>query len=284
MRASGAPCREEDKINSTKAKFSGCNDSSGTGKLNVVGIGPGGVDEISPRALDALKASECIVGYKVYLNLIRDIIGQKCTIQSGMGKEEERCVSALEEAYRGEIVSIVSSGDPGVYGMAGLILEIASKSAVKIPIEIIPGITAASAAASLLGAPLAHDHAVISLSDLLTPWEIIEKRLKLAAEGDFTIVLYNPKSTQRIWQIEKAREIFLNYKLPDAPVGIVRNARREGESITLTTLGKMLEHNIDMTTIVIIGSSHTFVFNNFMVTRRGYKLSQELEVKRSKGE
>ncbi len=241
----------------------------------MVGIGPGGVDEISPRALNAIKASECIVGYKVYLNLIRDLIGQKQTIQSGMRKEEERCTAAFEEAYQGKVVSIVSSGDPGVYGMAGLILEIASKSPVKIPIEIIPGITAASAAASLLGAPLAHDHAVISLSDLLTPWEVIEKRLKLAAEGDFAIVLYNPKSTQRTWQIEKARETFLNHKPPDTPVGIVRNARREEESITITTLGQMLEHHIDMTTIVIIGNSETFVFNSLMVTRRGYKLSPE---------
>ena len=239
----------------------------------MVGIGPGGIDEISPRALSAIKASECIVGYKAYLNLIKDIIGQKRTIQSGMGKEEERCAAAFEEAYRGKIVSIVSSGDPGVYGMAGLILEIASKSPAKIPIEIIPGITAASAAASLLGAPLGHDHAVISLSDLLTPWEIIEKRLKLAAEGDFIVVLYNPKSTQRTWQIEKTREIFLEFKSPDTPVGIVRNARREGESITITTLGKMLDYLIDMTTIVIIGNSDTFVFNSFMVTKRGYKLS-----------
>jgi precorrin-3B C17-methyltransferase len=239
----------------------------------VVGIGPGGIDEISPRALTAIKASECIVGYRIYLNLIRDIIGAKTTIQSGMGKEEERCAAALKEAYRGKIVSIVSSGDPGVYGMAGLILEIASRSPVKIPIEIIPGITAASAAASLLGAPLSHDHAVISLSDLLTPWEIIEKRLNLAAEGDFITVLYNPKSTQRIWQIEKAREAFLNHKPPETPVGIVRNARREGETITITTLGKMLEHHIDMTTILIIGNSDTFVFNSFMVTKRGYKLS-----------
>jgi precorrin-3B C17-methyltransferase len=157
--------------------------------------------------------------------------------------------------------------------MAGLILEIASRSPVKIPIEIIPGITAASAAASLLGAPLSHDHAVISLSDLLTPWEIIEKRLNLAAEGDFITVLYNPKSTQRIWQIEKAREAFLNHKPPETPVGIVRNARREGETITITTLGKMLEHHIDMTTILIIGNSDTFVFNSFMVTKRGYRLS-----------
>lgn len=239
----------------------------------MVGIGPGGVDEISPRALNAIKASECIVGYKIYLNLIREIIGEKRTIQSGMGKEEERCAAAFEEACRGKVVTIVSSGDPGVYGMAGLILEIAGKSPAKIPIEIIPGITAASAAASLLGAPLAHDHAVISLSDLLTPWEIIEKRLRLAAEGDFITVLYNPKSTQRTWQIEKARETFLNYKPSDTPVGIVRNARRDGESITITTLGKMLEHHIDMTTIVIIGNSDTFVFNSFMVTRRGYKLS-----------
>ncbi|HHT9126665.1 MAG TPA: precorrin-3B C(17)-methyltransferase [Candidatus Brocadiia bacterium] len=236
----------------------------------MVGIGPGSIDEISPRALTALKASECIVGYKTYLHLIRNIIGDKKTIQSGMGKEEERCTAALAEACRGKIVSIVSSGDPGVYGMAGLILEIISKSPVKIPIEIIPGITAASAASSLLGAPLGHDHAVISLSDLLTPWEIIEKRLKLAAEGDFIVVLYNPKSTQRTWQIEKTREIFLNYKLPNTPVGIVRNARREGESITITTLGKMLDHHIDMTTLVIIGNSDTFVFNSFMVTRRGY--------------
>ncbi|OHB94121.1 MAG: cobalt-precorrin-3B C(17)-methyltransferase [Planctomycetes bacterium RIFCSPHIGHO2_12_FULL_52_36] len=179
---------------------------------------------------------------------------------------------ALEEAAKGKVVSLVSSGDPGVYGMAGLTLELVSSTGSAVPIEVIPGVPASYAASALLGAPLAHDHAIISLSDLLTPWELIEKRLRLAAQGDFSIVLYNPKSSQRTWQIEKTQQILLEYHPPTLPVGIVKDAGRPGQAVSITTLDKMLEFPIDMTTTIIVGNSTTFVHNGFMATKRGYRL------------
>lgn len=227
---------------------------------------------MTPRALEALKTSDVIAGYKTYLNLIKDVIGDKPVLSSGMGEERERCEAALKEAARGKVVSIVSSGDPGVYGMAGLVLELAGRMNPKISVEIIPGVPASCAASALLGAPVMHDHAVISLSDLLTPWEVIGKRLRLAAEGDYVIVLYNPKSSQRTWQIEKARGIVLEKRQETLPVGIVRDAGRPGQEVTVTTLKDMLNFPIDMTTVIIIGNSTTFTFDNFMVTKRGYRL------------
>ncbi len=238
----------------------------------MVGIGPGSRDDITPRALEALKTSDVIAGYKTYLNLIKDVIGDKPVLSSGMGEERERCEAALKEAAKGKVVSIVSSGDPGVYGMAGLVLELAGRMNPKISVEIIPGVPASCAASALLGAPVMHDHAVISLSDLLTPWEVIEKRLRLAAEGDYVIVLYNPKSSQRTWQIEKAREIVLEKRQETLPVGIVRDAGRPGQEVTVTNLKDMLNFSIDMTTVIIIGNSTTFTFDDFMVTKRGYRL------------
>ena len=238
----------------------------------MVGIGPGARNEISQRALDALKSADVIVGYKLYIDLVADVVRGKRVIASAMRKEVERVQLAIREALAGNTVCIISSGDPGVYGMAGLALEVASRDKLSLPIEIIPGIPAANAAAAALGAPLMHDYAVISLSDLLTPWEIIEKRLQCAAEADFVIVLYNPKSSQRDWQLEKAVRIALQYKLPTTPVGIVRNASREGESVVLTTLDTMPSFPADMTTIIIIGNSTTFTYRNYMVTKRGYQL------------
>jgi precorrin-3B C17-methyltransferase len=228
--------------------------------------------DITPRALDALKNSDVVAGYKTYLNLVKDVIGDKPVLSSGMGEERQRCEAALREAAKGKVVSIVSSGDPGVYGMAGLVLELASNVNQKVTVEIIPGVPASCAASALLGAPIMHDHAVISLSDLLTPWELIEKRVRLAVEGDYVIVLYNPKSSQRTWQIEKTRQIILEKKPPTLPVGIVKDAGREGQEVIVTTLSEMLNFPIDMTTIIIVGNSTTFTSGSFMVTRRGYKL------------
>ncbi len=236
----------------------------------MVGIGPGARSEMSQRALDTLKNSDTIVGYKLYIDLIADIVKDKQIIASTMRKEIERVKLAIQEAQTGKTVSIISSGDPGVYGMAGLALEMAHKENIDLPIEIIPGIPAANAAAAVLGAPLMHDYAVISLSDLLTPWEIIEKRVKYAAEADFVIVLYNPMSSQRDWQLKKAAEIILRHKSPNTPVGIVKDVSREDEFVILTTLDKMTTHPIDMTTIIIIGNSTTFTYRNYMVTKRGY--------------
>jgi len=238
----------------------------------VVGIGPGATNEMSRRALDVLKNSDTIVGYKLYIDLIADIVKDKQIIASTMRKEIERVELAIHEAQTGKTVSIISSGDPGVYGMAGLALEMAYKENIDLPIEIIPGIPAANAAAAVLGAPLMHDYAVISLSDLLTPWEIIEKRVKYAAEADFVIVLYNPMSSQRDWQLKKASDIILRHKSPNTPVGIVKDVSREDESVIITTLDKMATHPIDMTTIIIIGNSTTFVYRNYMVTKRGYNI------------
>lgn len=237
----------------------------------MVGIGPGARNEISQRALDALKKSETIVGYKLYVDLVKDIVENKQVIATAMRKEIERVEQAIQAALSGKIVSIISSGDPGVYGMAGLVLEVVSRENIPLPIEIIPGIPAANAAAAVLGAPLMHDYAVISLSDLLTPWETIERRVKCAAEADFVIVLYNPKSSQRTWQIEETVSIVLQYKSPSTPVGIVKDVSREDEEIVLTTLGKVTSCSIDMTTIVIIGNSTSFQYKDYMITRRGYQ-------------
>ncbi|MEK6559644.1 MAG: precorrin-3B C(17)-methyltransferase [Planctomycetota bacterium] len=238
----------------------------------MVGIGPGATDEVSQKALNVLKSAETIVGYKLYIDLIADIVKSKRIIASTMRKEIERVQLAIQEAQSGKTVCIISSGDPGVYGMAGLVLEMVSKENLSLPVEIIPGIPAANAAAAVLGAPLMHDYAVISLSDLLTPWEIIEKRVECASEADFVIVLYNPKSSQRDWQIEKTANIILQHKSPSTPVGIVKDASREGESVVITTLDKMTSCPIDMTTIIIIGNSTTFIYHNYMVTKRGYQL------------
>ncbi|SKC75614.1 precorrin-3B C(17)-methyltransferase [Maledivibacter halophilus] len=240
------------------------------GKIYVIGIGPGDREQMSLMSLKAIKESEVIVGYKTYINIIEDLIKEKEIINSGMKKEVERCEITIDEAEKGKIVSIVSSGDPGVYGMAGAVLELVNKRNSDVEVEIVPGITAANAAAASLGAPLMHDYAVISLSDLLTDWEVIKKRIDCAAAGDFIITLYNPKSKGRITQIEDAREIIMKYRKPSTTVGIVRNAKREGEQVKITNLERMLEHNIDMFTIVIIGNSNTYESNNMMITPRGY--------------
>ncbi len=238
----------------------------------MVGIGPGNMENMSIRAVEVIKSSDCVIGYKTYINLIKELVEEKEVISSGMRSEIERATLALEKAEAGKVVSVISSGDSGVFGMAGLVLEVAQNSKQKIPVEIVPGIPSENAAAALLGAPLMHDHVTISLSDLLTPWDVIEKRVELAAEGDFVVVLYNPKSSERKWQIEKTVEILLSKKSADTPVGIVKSAMRKKQNVTITNLGEVLEHPIDMTTILIIGNSTTFVYDNYMVTKRGYKV------------
>ncbi|ODS31035.1 MAG: methyltransferase [Candidatus Scalindua rubra] len=238
----------------------------------MVGIGPGNPEHLSVRAVEVLRNSDCIIGYKTYINLLKELIKGKEVITSGMRAEIERASLAIEKAASGKVVSVISSGDPGVYGMAGLILEVARNGKQKIPIEVVPGIPSENAAAALLGAPLMHDHVIVSLSDLLTPWDVIEKRIRLTAEGDFVIVLYNPKSSERKWQIEETVKILLSVKKSDTPVGIVKNAMREGQSLIITSLGEVLEHPIDMSTILIVGNSTTFVYDGYMVTRRGYKV------------
>ena len=194
-------------------------------------------------------------------------------ISGTMGREVERAKIAVSKALENRWVVMVSSGDPGVYGMAGIVLEVAAQEKTEVPVEIVPGITAATAAASKLGAPLVSDFAVISLSDLLTPWEKIERRLEAAASADFSIVLYNPQSQGRIEPLAKAYEILLKHMHPQTPVGIVRQAGRDGEGVTVTTLKEMLNAEIDMVTTIIVGNSATKVVNGRMVTARGYDLS-----------
>jgi precorrin-3B C17-methyltransferase len=214
------------------------------------------------------------VGYSTYIKLIQQIVKTGAEVVSGtMGREVERAKIAVSKASQGKRVAMVSSGDPGVYGMAGIVLEVAAKEKADIFVDIVPGVTAATAAASKLGAPLVSDFAVISLSDLLTPWEKIERRLEAAASADFSLVLYNPQSQGRIEPLAKAHEILLKHIKPETPVGIVRQAGREGEEVTITTLKEMLDAEIDMVTTIIVGNSATKVVNGRMVTARGYDYS-----------
>lgn len=242
------------------------------GKIFVVGIGPGSLEDLSPRARKAIEESEVVAGYTTYIKLVEKILGNRKIIGTGMMGEIERCKIALEEA-KSKTVSIISSGDSGIYGMAGLILELLTQIEEDRPeFEIVPGISASNSAAAILGAPLMNDFATISLSDLLTPWEVIEKRIESAAAGDFVIALYNPKSHKRIDQIEIAQKILLKYRDSKTPVGIVTDASRSGEEKILTTLERFTEQKITMTSIVIIGNSQTFVRDGVMITKRGYEV------------
>lgn len=242
------------------------------GKIFVIGIGPGSIDEMSIRARTAVENSEVIVGYKTYIDLIQNLTTGKKIVANGMMNEIERCKSAIDEAKNFERVAVISSGDSGIYGMAGLILElILQLPAENRPeVEIIPGISASNSAASILGAPLMNDFATISLSDLLTPWQVIEQRIEHAAAGDFVIALYNPKSHKRTEQIEIARKILLKYRDPKTPVGIVTNSSRDHEEKIISTLENFTQENISMTSVVIVGNSKTFSKDGYIVTPRGY--------------
>jgi len=254
------------------------------GTLFVVGIGPGGSEHITPAALQAIAAAQVVVGYKTYLDLIPQCLTGKEIVSSGMRQEIERCRQALALAAAGRTVALISSGDAGIYGMAGLVLELADGSVEAthapplqnpgdIDIRIIPGISAVQAAAARLGAPLMHDFAVISLSDLLTPWPLIRRRLEAATAADFVVALYNPKSRGRTLQITEAQEILCRHRGPETPVGIVRNACRPGEEVAVSTLACLLDHDIDMLSIVIVGNSQTRVdAAGRMVTPRGYEV------------
>ncbi len=230
--------------------------------------------DMTIRARDAIEKADVIVGYSTYVRLIGPLLVDKKVVSTGMTTEVERCREAIRLAASGRSVALISSGDPGVYGMAGLVLELlreCENSPLPFDLEIIPGVPAVCSAAASLGAPLMHDFAVISLSDLLTPWELIEKRLALAAEGDFVIALYNPRSKGRPDNLARAVEIIRNRRNADTPVGVVKDSAREGEWITVTSLNEIPVEDIDMTTIVIIGNSGSFSFLDYMVTPRGYK-------------
>ncbi|HEY6873821.1 MAG TPA: cobyric acid synthase [Geobacteraceae bacterium] len=263
-------------------------------KLYVVGTGPGDLKHMTHEAREAIGAAEVVVGYKTYLDLIGPLLEGKDVVSSGMMREVERCSEALRIAASGRTVALVSGGDAGIYGMAGLVLELAdagnnplnpplTKGDFKdVEIVVVPGVSALQAAAAVLGAPLMHDFAVISLSDLLTPWEAIERRIAAAAAADFVIAIYNPRSKGRVRQIERARELCLAARPGGTPVGIVRNACRDGEARVVTTLEEMLDHPIDMFSLVMIGNAATFVDEQGrMVTPRGYDTRSTFDVRRS---
>lgn len=240
-------------------------------KLYVVGLGPGGVEQMTKRAYDALMNCDVIAGYHVYVNLIKDDFKEKEFLSTGMRKEVDRCKLALDEALKGKTVAMISSGDAGVYGMAGIMLQVAADHP-EVEIEVVPGITAACSGAAVIGAPLISDFCLISLSDLLTPWEKIEKRLDCASQADFCICLYNPSSFKRHDYLQKACDIILKNQPGTIPAGIVRNIGREGEAYELTTLAELRDKQVDMFSTVIIGNTQSSVINGRIVTPRGYHL------------
>ena len=240
-------------------------------KIYVVGIGPGAYEKMTIEAAETLKKCDCIVGYDVYIDLVRDHFADKKFLSTPMRKEVERCVMAFEEANKDQTVAMICSGDAGVYGMASLIYQVGADYP-ETEIEIIPGVTAAVSGAAVLGAPLIHDFCLISLSDLLTPWELIESRLKAAAAGDFVVSLYNPSSIKRHDYLQKACDILMDYgKAPETVCGIVKMIGREGQSCETMTLAELRDTKVDMFTTVFIGNSSTMNMNGKMVTPRGYK-------------
>ena len=238
-------------------------------------LGPGDSDYLAPRARKVLKDAQVIAGYRTYIELIEPaFLEGKETIVTGMTDEIRRCQLAIEKVLEGKDTAVVSSGDAGIYGMAGLVFQLLGERNLlgEVNIEVIPGIPALSAASSLLGAPLMHDFAVISLSDLLTPWEVIQSRVKAAAKSDFVIVLYNPRSKKRTWQLDRAIDVIREHRDGETPVGLVRNAMREGQSTQITTLSQLDKSKVDMLSILLVGNSQTHIMGEKMVTPRGYKI------------
>lgn len=239
-------------------------------KIYVVGIGPGAYEKMTIEAARALEKCDVIIGYTVYIGLVKDHFPGKTFLSTPMKKEKERCVLAFEEAAKGQEVAMICSGDAGVYGMAGLMYEV-SVNYPDTELEIIPGVTAATGGAAVLGAPLIHDFCLISLSDLLTPWELIERRLEDAAHGDFVVCLYNPSSVKRHDYLSKACDIMMKHKSPDTVCGIVSNIGREGEAMKVMSLRELRDTEVDMFTTVFIGNSSTKEIKGRMVTPRGYR-------------
>lgn len=241
--------------------------------MSVVGLGPGDASLLTPLAADALARAEVLVGYGPYLELVpAELKNGKALVATGMTRELDRAREAVAAAAGGRSVAVVSSGDAGIYGMAGLVLEVLDESGLKalIDCQVVPGVPALAAAAALLGAPLGHDFAVVSLSDLLTPWEVIENRLAAAAGADFILVIYNPRSKRRDWQLPRALQIIAAARTPDTPVGVVRNAYRDGQSVWAGRLDALDPATVDMLSIVLVGNRATRLVGAKMVTPRGY--------------
>jgi len=248
--------------------------SARKGILYVVGIGPGSKDHCTPAALEAIADAEVVVGYSTYIALVRHLLEGKEVFKSGMTEEIGRARAAVERARDGAKVALISSGDSGIYGMAGLVFEVLRtmhwKRDESPELRIVPGVTAISSCASLLGAPLIHDFCAISLSDLLTPWPVIARRIEAAAQADFVIGLYNPASGRRTRQIVEAHKIISRYREGNTPVGLVKSGYRTIQNVVLTDLDHFLEYEIGMLTTVLVGSTNTFTFEGYMVTPRGY--------------
>ena len=241
------------------------------GRIIIAGIGPGSQEDITPAVLEAVQQADAIVGYKYYFQFIEPYVKKGCEcIDTGMKKERERAEQAFLLAETGKTVVVISSGDAGLYGMAPLIYEMAEAKGSDITIETLPGISAFQKAASLLGAPIGHDTCIISLSDLMTPWEVIERRIKAAATGDFVTAIYNPKSHGRYWQLYRLQELFLMEHSADTPVGYVRQAGRPEQQVKVTTLGAFDPEDIDMFTVVLIGNSQSYISDGKIITPRGY--------------
>jgi precorrin-3B C17-methyltransferase len=247
-----------------------------TGSLSVIGLGPGNLATLTGQARMALQQARVVIGYSGYFAWVQELVQGKECIALPLRQEMARARLAVDRARQGEAVCVISSGDAGIYGMASLVLEVAAQSGPQTPLPevvVVPGVSAITACAALLGAPLGHDFAVISLSDLLTPWEVIEKRLLAAAAADFVTVLLNPKSARRQWQYGRAQAILAQHRAPETPVGVVRNAYRPQQSVQLTTVSAMLEAQVDMLTTVIVGNSQTRDWQSRMVTPRGYAVA-----------
>ncbi|MCK5171783.1 MAG: precorrin-3B C(17)-methyltransferase [Planctomycetes bacterium] len=238
----------------------------------MVGIGPGSKSSRTHRAEEAIEQSDVVFGYTRYIELAGDLLGGKEVISSGMRQEVDRCLAALEKANVGWAVAILSSGDPGVYGMAGLVLELAHEKGFTFPIEIIAGVSAANAAAAGLGAPLMCDYACISLSDLLVPWQQIRLRLEKVAEADLVVALYNPRSRKRVKQLCQAADIFRKFRPAQTPVGVATSVGTDDEHTVISDLGSFLDLDIGMRSIVIIGNSTSRVYGDIFLTQRGYRI------------
>jgi precorrin-3B C17-methyltransferase len=250
--------------------------AKGNGSLYLVGLGPGDPDHLTPAALAAIQQCDTVVGYRGYLQQAAGMLAGKQLVSMELGQELERATRAVDLAFGGHKVAVVSSGDAGIYGMAGPVFRVLADrewDGAHPEVQVEPGVSAMQAAAALLGAPLMQDFCAISLSDLLTPWETIRLRLEAAARGDFVVALYNPRSRARHWQLLEARRILLEHRAPETPVGIVRDAYRPGQGVTLTDLRNLEQHcqAVDMVTIVLVGNSATYAQSGFMVTPRGYE-------------
>ncbi len=253
------------------------------GKLYIVGVGPGHHDHMTYRAKQVIEESDTIVGYETYVNIVQDLIEGKDVYRYAMTQEVDRAHQCIDLAKSGKIVSLVSSGDPGIYGMAGLIYEMLAESDWDpkngLPVEIIPGISALNSCASIIGSPLMTDFAVLSMSDLLVPWEIIVKRVEAAAQGDFVIVIYNPSSKKRIHQLQDTVKILLKYRKPTTPVAIIKGAFRDSQTVVLTDLENLTNHSdkLGMITTVIVGNSSTYNYKDLMINPRGYTSKYNLQ-------